>query len=733
MAERRAAVELNRHFSTMAGAELPILEADGFEALVPPAIVLGELANQLGARPQVESPSREGYRLLGRGGLLLIGGESGESTEFGAYRLLEMFGCEWVMPGTIGEVIPRRPTLSVPDLDVSEAPAFQYRNLWYGGGRRIVDADDQARLEQWLRRQRCADRMTPARRTAGHQWGRFIARHRPEFEADPTMYALRVGSDGELVRRGPQIETTHPRVIDLMVRDIKAEFERRNWPKDRLAGFPIGPSDGLGFSRSPESRAANSSRLDPVFGEPDVTDLVVLLGNTILQRLGEEYPNVCVGFYSYSVHGSFPQRYTPHPRLVPIFAPIGFSRFHSLLDPRSETQQAYRASLGQWGALARRQGNEMVFRGYSWNLADNLLPYCKARIWGEELPHYARLGVEGLNVEATKAWSVNALGDWIYAKLAWDPHQDWRALVTRYCRKSYGAGASRMEAYYRRLVDRQHGAGQEAGSYFSFPLIYDQAFVEAAEADLAAATSLAAGEDEKARIGFAGIGVRALRLYLAYFRAAQRFDFEAALVHYRALHEHWRQAYALNPDLVAKEAPQHLERFIGPFVEQAAAFTSGDRQLLLALPDTLATIMDPDRRGEERGFPRGLPEEEAQVSHTHSTTWSDQGLRPVASVWYEHRFRLPAGHGDSPIGLFLGGFDDSARVWLNGATIGSSGRRFSRPAHFDLSNAVLPERENLLVIEISRRDSINEIGIGGLLRPSFLFTESAATAEAPAS
>jgi beta-glucuronidase len=93
----------------------------------------------------------------------------------------------------------------------------------------------------------------------------------------------------------------------------------------------------------------------------------------------------------------------------------------------------------------------------------------------------------------------------------------------------------------------------------------------------------------------------------------------------------------------------------------------------------------------------------------------------VASVWYEHRFRLDASDRDARVGLFLGGFDDTARIWLNGREIGASGRQYSRPALFDLGEALDRSGENRLVIEISREDSVNELGIGGLIRPSFLF------------
>lgn len=716
-----AVAELNRYLEKMSGTKLPVVLVDRAEAIGIRGIVLGALANAMGAKPKQPSPSEEAFRIVTRGGLMLIGGDSAEAVLFGIYRLLEELGCEWVMPGDIGEIIPAMPTLPLPRLDVGEAPAFRSRRLWYGGGSKIVSREDLARMDAWQQRQRGGNRPSPATKAQGHYWETFIRKHRKEFDADPTMYALRPNAAGELVRKGPQIESTHPRVIELMVDDIRARFADKGWPMDHAVGFPIGPSDGGNFSVSPESLAAGSGRTDPLTGERDVTDLIVLLGNTVLERLGEEYPNVYLGFYSYAQYASFPSRYTPHPRLIPIFAPIGFSRFHSLIDETSPSQRYFKSQLDQWAALAQRQGNPMLFRGYDWNLADNMLPYSKARIWGEELPYYARIGVEGLNVEATKAWSINGHSDWIFMKLAWNPNQDWRTLLTRYCEKSFGAGARPMNAYFLRLTQRQHDARQEAGSYHSFPLIYDDGFIAAAEADIARARALATTEDDRTRISYVAAGTEALRLYLAYFDATQRFDFAAALGHYDAMIEHWRQSYALNPDIVAKEAPQHLERFVGGFIRMASARSGGKSKIVLRLPDELPTVFGGVAEANEFSA-RVIPSGVGRLTRTYSTTWSAQGLPSAHSVWYQHRFRLPAAAAGKPLGLFLGGFDDEARVWLNGRPIGSSGRHFSRPAEFDLSDAVDPSGDNLLAIRIVRNATINEIGVGGLFRPSFLFS-----------
>lgn len=81
-----------------------------------------------------------------------------------------------------------------------------------------------------------------AAQTSGHYWGRFIHEHQKEFDADPSMYALMRLPDGQLVRKGPQLESTNPKVVDMMVEDIKNTFTKNNWPHDKAVGFPSGGS-----------------------------------------------------------------------------------------------------------------------------------------------------------------------------------------------------------------------------------------------------------------------------------------------------------------------------------------------------------------------------------------------------------------------------------------------------------------------------------------------------------
>lgn len=732
--------DLVYHLALMSGATLQMVAADDPAQVKGPAIVLGELAVQLGAVSQRTSPSREGFRLLTRGDLVLIGGESDRAVGHGIYELLRTLGCDWVMPGKIGEIVPRRAAVTVPDLDLSRAPDFQMRNLWYRGYNDPRLPEEGARMAEWLRRQKGSGRETMALiGTAGHVWDAFIRRHQAEFDKDPTMYALVRMPDGSLKRSGPQLESTHPRVIQLFVEEIEKAYEENikagKWTRDTVAGFGIGPSDGLGYSISNESLAAGSGRIDPIVGEVDRTDELVLMGNRILAEVHKNYPNAYVGFYSYSTHADFPARYVPDPKIVIIFAPINFSRFNGVLDPNSKTQAYYRDVVQQWGRLAEKQGNVLIYRGYNWNLAENMLPYSKVKIWGEELPWYQRQHVVGLSVEATKAWSVNGASDYVFMRLAWDTSQRWQDLLQEYCRKSFGAGAKPMEAYLQRIIDRQQGSGQEAGSYHAFHLIFDDAFVKAGRRDIAEALRLAATPEDRERIGFYGADLEALRLYLEYFAATQRFDFPAVKADYAAMLAHWKKTYERNTDLVANETPAYLKRFIESFVEQGAKYSAAPYRLLVKIPDALATVFDPNDVGHMMNYQSPAINDSGFVkTKTISTTWDAQGLGGLrnGTVWYRFHFSLPADVRGKPVGLFLGGVEDEARVYLNGVGIGASGARFSIPCLFDLTDSVDYAKENVLAIQVVRNSKANEIGLGGLIRPSFIFTGPRLETKAPA-
>lgn len=721
---RLAIEDLNYHLQKMSGASLEVVETADPKAIAAPSLVLGSLSEKLGIKP-AETRWKEGYRLVVKGDRMCIAGETAQATGYGIYAFLRELGCDWVMPGVLGEIIPEKKTVLAKDQDKAGSPDFGSRRFWYRGGPNIVSKEARAEYEQWTRRQRLGVAGEFANNREGHIWDQIVKRYKDQFDADPEMLALVRLPDGTMARKGPQFESTNPKVIELVANDIRKTFADKGWPKDKKVNLSISPADGGGYSVSAESLAASPGRMDPMMGGGDATDLVIKLANDVLERIGTEYPNLSLGYYVYSVHADYPALHKPNPRIFPTFAPISYSRLHSTRDPHSKTRAYYRGILEQWAKLAKEQGNLFMVYEYNWNLADNMLPFTRVKMLAEEIALYHELGFVGFILESTKAWAINGPADYVAAQLVWDASLDWKKLLNTYCGQAFGAAAPALESYYLRLAEQQSKAGQEAGSYFAAPLIFDDAYLKAAQTDVDKALAQKLDEAQRLRVEAAVYPLSTLRLYLDWNRAMGEFNFAKARECYDAILKDWQEMFDKNPQFVAGEVPGYMKGLMLASTEQALKYSTAPYQIVERLPDALPTILDPSGLGERMDFASPEINDSGWIrTRTYGSTWDAQGLGFYrdGAVWYRFHFKVDAALKGKPLGLFLGGFEDEARVWVNGKSLGSSGIKFANPAIFDLTEGIHYGSENVLAVQIVRNSNLNENLLGGLLRPSFIFT-----------
>ena len=659
----------------------------------------------------------EAFRIKTAGKCVYISGESATGVSPALYELLNRLGCDWVMPGRIGEVIPVNADPQMPDCDMEQSPSFDVRCPWYSGGRTAHTEQERRDYDQWKRRHKLQLKSDahPLMMHGGHVWDVLCRKYKKEFDADPDMYALVRQLDGTMKRQGPQIETTSRKVLDLFERYIREEFTKNNWPKEQAVCIGVGPADGGGYSESAETRLAASGRIDPMTGDPDMTDIQILLCNQLLERLEKEFPNLHLGFYLYNVHADFPIRYPIHPKIVIVIADISYSRMHSTLE-KVPTRIYYHNIMEKWS----KTPNLKFFRGYNWNLAENFLPYSKLKIWSDDLPFYHRMNVRGVYNETSKAWATLAPSNYLEAKMLWDIHSDPKRVLHNFCLAAYGSGAPMMEQYYTMLTRRQSEAGQEAGSFHSFHLIYDRDFVSEAQSLFDRAERAALTKEEKERIAIARFPLNQLGDFLNLRQLQNSFQFADAEKLFERMQAERKAKISEGRSLVCGGAVTMMDRFFRQPLEESRKYSSPPYRMAFPLPDEMITIFDPYNRGFEMGFAApGLKDRGYLKTRTYSTTWAAQGLIGVrsGSVWY--RIPIPKLDG-SEFGLLIGGADSLVRVYCNGRYVGS-GSGFARAMLFDLTGILEPGIQNLLVIQVERRGN-SEIGTGGLIYPSFLFT-----------
>lgn len=362
---------------------------------------------------------------------------------------------------------------------------------------------------------------------------------------------------------------------------------------------------------------------------------------------------------------------------------------------------------------------------YNWNLSDNMLPFTRVKMLAEEIRMCHEMGVSNVVVQCINASALNGPADYIAARMLWDAQLDWKVLLWEYCDKAFGAAAPMLERYYLRLAEQQSRAGQEAGSFFAAPLIFDEAYVKAADGDLGDALAQPLEGNVLERVKAAAYPHTVLKRYLAWHSALGRFDFGEAKQQYDAMLQEWKVQLDRNPQFVDREGPEFMKRLMKETTEVGLKYSTAPYEIVQPLPDQLKTALDPTGRGEELGL--ALPtinDRDWILTKTYSSTWDAQGLGfyREGAVWYRYTFDVDAALQSRPIGLFVGAVDDEAIVFVNGIKIGRSGPKYSNPAVFDLTRAIRYGERNLLAIQVVRNSQINELLLGGLLRPLYLFT-----------
>jgi hypothetical protein len=731
----QAVFDLHTVLTNMSGKVIPVKFVKTAAEVQLPAIVLGSLGRDAPfggtlAERTAGGKYGEGFRVFTRERAVCVLGAGKYGAAYGIYELLNRMGVDYLFPGRLGEVIPRNPTLAIPDIETEQTPSSVIRKPWATGWIK-ARGNEALEIARWQIRSRIQiDRsLTSEYQAGGHIWDKFRGKQYDRYyERHPDIAAVQIQPDGSTKFSRWQINSTSPHAVDMVADYIRAHFATNDYPADKDVTISVGPADGDGFSQDPQTMELRRLRRDPVTGDWDNTDLVVKFTNDLFEKLLPEFPNLKLGFFSYHTYANFPVREMPHRNLRLEIADITQSRIHGLRDAaRSPSRMLYKDTLEQWA----KYGTQFYFWHYDWNLADGMLPYTRIRIAGEDMPYEHGLGALGYQTESCYTTGNNAPHNYLESRLMWDISRDWRAVVREFCEKAYGKGADAMEAYYHFVADNQARSGDETGSYFGFPGRFSRRDVARMRKLIGEGERKAETEAQRLRAGLARYSVDQLDNYLAYYAAYTAFDFTGAQQAFTRMMERFqkedaRTDHTLNANRAAGLG--YPKNYIKPFVEAAVKYSSKPFRIVARVPERMKFVFDMDGIGEKLAFasPLLVDDEYPELS-TYTSTLSRQGgigfRKPGAAIWYRGRVALPGIRlgQDEGIGLLLGGFDNLATVYINGIKAGG-GQGFLKPAVMDVTELIdKTGRENSIIIRVERKGN-SEAATGGLMYPSFFFT-----------
>ncbi len=594
--EKQAADDLAKYIELMTGAKLAIANTPGaIQAALKtktPKIVLGQQAVTL--QPNLRSALNsvlkkdpylrtDGIVLRRDGNRVYVAGNNDISHYLAVAELLRLWGCRWYMPTEFGECIPNERELTVGELDIVYSSPFEIRSYWISW-----NGDNTGARDFQIRNMMSGRGDLPP---TGHSLGRYT--------------------------KGLGKGTFHFPITDPATAQHVADLVEKMYANGK--NFSLGMEDGSYDSDNAKDQELMKLQWDKYFLRWSVTDPMLELYNNVASVLQKRHPKSTakIGFLAYANMTIPPVRpLTAKRSLFCELAPIDIDPIHGMDHPQSPPRHEYRDMLYKWAKVM--QGRLCIYDYDQGMLVWRDIPNPSHMAFQQDVRHYRKAGVLGVNTESRNAIATTFLNLYLRARLLWNPDEDVDGLLDEFYPKFYGPAAEPMEKYWSTIYAAWEDSIVTEHEYFVAPAVYTPEVMAVLKREVAAAEKIihsikARGAEltrnERLyveRMRFTRHSYDVLSSYMAMVRAAATdIDYAAAIA-------------AGNRGLKARDS---LTAMSGTFTttrlergypwwpgevkqyEELLPFVNGAKGKLIAkLPLKWAVHRDPQRVGLKRGY-----------------------------------------------------------------------------------------------------------------------------------
>jgi hypothetical protein len=709
---RESVKDLAAILGRISGAKIDIVAGNPGPGEKRLPILVGELAAERIGKPGKSLPYAQAFRIVVTNKGIGLAGESDLATSYAIYTLLDQIGCRWFMPGPLGEVLPTSKTVAVSEQDLSTGPYTIYRGVWY-----------------------CDNAFARRNRLGGMA---LAAGHALEFtvpkelrKSHPEIRAIIGGKPHDHF-----VKWTHPLVARAISDSIIASLKKD--PTQNT--FSLSPDDGVSWDES-DDRKYDAGDFDPAASAISKTDRLMVLVNRVAGEVGEKYPNVRLGVLAYADYIRPPRREKVPANVVPQIAPITFSRAQPMSDDGEPNNKALRALVEGWAKAAPATS----YYFYAYNLAELSGPNPMITKWGHDIPFVYRKGnCKYWQPETLPNFETSLHAHWLGMRLAWNPQQDPKAIIRELHEKFYDHAAAPMADYWRFVDEVWAKTPEYAGCAFGHLHRWTVERLAHARKLMSKVEAAARTDMEKRRIELASQSLAQFERFVKLRRdlADGRFanlaedarDYRAAMLRLGEKHE---QNYCFGR--MGWTAPgtihvRYFDAFYKATYDDASRIASHYRNLTDPPLRQWRWHADREKKGEASGWSRPEFDDSAwKPTDCMVDTWSRLGLHNyMGSLWYRARVKVPELPSGSRVFLWAGATDGRIKVFVNGThvphvtdkgTKEDSFTGYCQPVSFDVTAAVKPGSANQISL-LCTRESLNELGTGGLIAPVVLYADT---------
>lgn len=475
---------------------------------------------------------------------LLIRGPEEKATEHGIVGFLKRYcGVRQFWPGRpggLGDVVPKRPDLALPEIEWRDWPYFfsvTFSQRQFGGSRPALDF---YRRHQTL--------------PAGENYNRWLPPAK-FAESHPEYYPL---VNGE--RRVPKEEDgshgwqpciSNPEVPRVMAEAV-IEFFREN---PGAPGINFSINDGGGDCACEGCHALDAPGTDYATRE-GIEDRYLYLANRVCEIVAREFPNKRIVHLAYAAARHPSAKHPPHANLLPVLTwPDNFF---------AQWDRWMRAGPRHMGIYLHHNDTFAILPKHDPHRIARVIRYAVAS--GKARVFYMEMHTQ---------WPFNDIIPHVTAELLWDPRQDVEKLIAEAFATFYGPAAPAMGRYSRILREgydrwleaeglphlhgKDVGSGRNGRSIEQFRVLSPEEAARAGAA-LDEAASLAAGDEtvsQRLALVRAQFDLQEMALRQAWSVFRLRDAAPRSLAEAEALVQDARLVYELSPQM-----QRHIEEVL---------------------------------------------------------------------------------------------------------------------------------------------------------------------------
>jgi len=416
--ETYAASELRHYLQLMTAASFEITtECDG------PAITI----------KLDESIGEDAFTIrTNGGGIAVAGGRRG--VIYGVYALLEEMGCRFFTPTC--EKIPCIPDLPLPELDLAQKPALEYR--WH-------NYRDLAQFPRFAVKSRVNGTALPKEYGGGapyawfvHSFEREIIGPEEYFDAHPEYFSL-VG--GERLRDFSQLCLTNPDVLEITVEKVRAALRKQ--PECRI--ISVSQNDWENYCECPACAEIDER-------EESHAGSLIWFVNQVAEQIEEEFPDVVIDTLAYMYTRKPPKHIRPRHNVCVRLCSIECCFAHSFEACSCDENSNFVEDLRAWAKVCDR----LYIWDYTTGFAHYPAPHANWNALQPNMQCFVQNNVKGVFEQACGAQGggtdLNELRAYLICKLLWDPDCDIERHKREFCEYYYGAAAEHILGYIDALT-----------------------------------------------------------------------------------------------------------------------------------------------------------------------------------------------------------------------------------------------------------------------------------------